>query len=116
MVRKLLGTGLLAAVLLLPLLAVPQTTAPGKEKDTAPALPSGMAPTEAVPFAEPVLGNNAITLGWKPSYAFPAASQAAPSLRLGVVTASRTSRRGCILPSRAPSWSRGDGGSPQVPR
>ena len=61
-------------------------TTPGT--GTAPAsTPSpGAAPSATRPFIEPVLGANAITLGWKPSFAFPADQPVlAPSLRVGVL-------------------------------
>jgi hypothetical protein len=70
-VRWIAGAGLL-----LPLLAFAQPA-------VAPA--PAPAPLGTKPFIEPVLGANAITLGWKPSFAFPATSQFAPSLRVGVL-------------------------------
>jgi hypothetical protein len=60
--------------LLLPGLALAQTS-----------LPAAPAPTESKTFIEPVLGANAITFGWKPSYAFPAVSTLNPSVRAGVL-------------------------------
>jgi len=46
--------------------------------------PESGAPRDTKPFVEPVLGANAITLGWNPSFAFPATSELAPSVRVGV--------------------------------
>jgi hypothetical protein len=60
-------------------------SATGTGTATAPTSPSGAAPTASRPFIEPVLGANAITLGWKPSYAFPSASTFSPSVRVGVL-------------------------------
>jgi hypothetical protein len=52
---------------------------------TASTPSPGAAPSVTRPFIEPVLGATAITLGWNPSFAFPASSQLAPSLRVGVL-------------------------------
>ncbi|HVG62702.1 MAG TPA: hypothetical protein VNA24_29320 [Hyalangium sp.] len=55
--------------------------APGSAQTPAP----GAAPSVTTPFIEPVLGANAITLGWEPSFAFPSTSQFSPSVRIGVL-------------------------------
>jgi hypothetical protein len=92
-VRQIASLGLL-----LPLVAFAQpaptpASAPGVRMcpcpETGPATSSapqaGTALPQTRPFIEPVLGANAITLGWNPSFAFPASSQLAPSLRVGVL-------------------------------
>jgi hypothetical protein len=61
------------------------TQTPGTGTATSPAPQAGTAPPQTRPFIEPVLGANAITLGWNPSFGFPATSEFAPSVRVGVL-------------------------------